>query len=180
MQKSAHKDGACPTARAIARVGDTWSVLILREAFYGTARFDDFQKRLGIAPNMLTRRLNSLVDEGLLARRPYCAHPPRDEYVLTDRGRDFRPVLLTLMDWGNRHFADQTGTVRLGERQTGRTVRIALVDADTGQRITETDHYIAAGDAASPALRARLARSAPPGTPPASHPTPSSSPTSRA
>lgn len=160
MQRKSHKDASCPTARAIERVGDTWSVLILREAFYGATRFDDFQKRLGIAPNMLTRRLTSLVDEGLLARRPYSAHPPRDDYVLTERGRDFRPVLLTLMDWGDRHFSDQKGTVQLVERHSGRPVRIALVDADTGQRITETDHCIAPGPAASPALRARLERSA--------------------
>ncbi|GJG95296.1 helix-turn-helix domain-containing protein [Cupriavidus pauculus] len=159
MRKTSHKHSACPTARAIERVGDTWSVLILREAFYGATRFDDFQKRLGIAPNMLTRRLTKLVDEGLLERRAYSAHPPRDDYVLTARGRDFRPVLLMLMDWGTRHFADQADTVQLVERQSGRAVRVALVDADTGQRITEADHYIAAGPAASPALRARLDRS---------------------
>lgn len=135
-------------------------MLILREAFYGATRFDDFQKRLGIAPNMLTRRLTKLVDEGLLARRPYSTHPPRDDYVLTARGRDFRPVLLMLMDWGTRHFADQADTVQLVERKSGRKVRIALVDADTGQPITEADHFIAAGPAASPALRARLARPA--------------------
>lgn len=160
MQRKSHKEAACPTARAVERVGDTWSVLILREAFYGATRFDAFQKRLGIAPNMLTRRLVKLVEEGLLARRQYSDHPPRDEYVLTDRGRDFRPILLTMMDWGNRHFSDQGDTVRLVERKTGRPVRIALVDADTGERITETDHYIAPGPAASPAMRARLERSA--------------------
>jgi len=159
MQKKSHKDAACPTARAMERVGDTWSVLILREAFYGATRFDEFEKRLGIAPNMLTRRLAVLINEGLLTRRPYSSHPPRDEYLLTERGRDFRPVLLALMDWGDRHFSDQTGTVQVVDRRTGRPVRIALVDADTGQRITDTDHYIAAGPAASPELRARLERS---------------------
>jgi len=144
-------------ARSIERVGDVWSVLILREAFYGVTRFDEFQKGLGIAPNMLTRRLNTLVDEGLMSRRPYSAHPPRDEYVLTERGRDFRPVLLTLMAWGNRHFSNDGEAIRLVERQSGRAVRIALVDADTGKQITEADHFFGPGPAASAGLRARLA-----------------------
>ena len=160
MQRKTFRNMQCPIARSLERVGEWWSILILRDAFYGTKRFDEFQRNLDIAPNMLTRRLTKLVDEGLLARRPYSAHPPRDDYVLTPRGRDFRPVLLMLMDWGTRHFADQADTVQLVERQTGRAVRIALIDADTGQRITDTDHYIAPGPAASPALRARLERSA--------------------
>lgn len=158
MIKTSHKDAPCPMARGIARVGDAWAVLILREAFYGATRFDEFHKRLGIAPNMLTRRLNTLVDEGLMSRRQYSAHPPRDDYVLTDLGRDFRPVLLTLMAWGNRHFSDDGETVRLTERKSGRPVRIALIDADTGERITEASHAIAPGPAASAGLRARLER----------------------
>lgn len=156
MIRKSHKDASCPMARGIQRVGDTWTVLILREAFYGTTRFDEFEKRLGIAPNMLTRRLNTLVEDSLLARRAYSAHPPRDDYVLTDRGRDFRPVLLTLMAWANRHFSDDGETLRLVERRTGRPVHLALVDAETGERITEADHRIAPGPAASEALRTRI------------------------
>jgi DNA-binding HxlR family transcriptional regulator len=101
---------ACAMTRALLRFGEPWSALILREAFEGTTRFDQFQKNLGISPSILTRRLNMLIDEGLLARRQYCPHPPRFEYILTDRGRDFRPVLQSLMAWGVRHFTDPGDT----------------------------------------------------------------------
>jgi len=147
-------------ARGIERVGDPWSILILREAFYGSTRFDEFQKRLSIAPNMLTRRLNTLVEAGLMARRQYSAHPPRDDYMLTKLGHDFRPVLLTLLEWGNRHFAPEGEIVRLVDRHSGRPVQVALVDIATGVPITEADHYIQAGPAASAGLRARLEQAA--------------------
>ena len=80
-------------------------------------RFEQFQKSLDIAPNMLTRRLNALVEAGLLERRRYSERPPRDEYVLTPRGRDFRPVLWALLAWGNRHFAPEGRSVVRGRRR---------------------------------------------------------------
>src|ERR1051326_7684910 len=80
----------CPIGRSLERIGDGWTLLILRDALQGVTRFDEFQQRLGIAPSMLTRRLNSLVADGLLERRPYSKHPPRMEYVLTPVGRDAR------------------------------------------------------------------------------------------
>ncbi len=86
-------------------------MLILRDAFAGMTRFDEFQKSLGIAPNMLTRRLAALVEAGMLERRRYSEHPPRDEYLLTERGRDFRRVLLALLAFGNRHFAPEGASV---------------------------------------------------------------------
>src|SRR5947209_3576779 len=98
---------ACPIARSLEHVGEWWSMLILRDAAQGVSRFDDFQKSLGIAPNMLARRLGGLVEAGLLERRRYSARPPRDEYVLTARGEDFRPVLWAILAFGNRHFAPE-------------------------------------------------------------------------
>src|ERR1700742_3629797 len=103
-----HKDLGemqCPIARSLERVGEWWSVLILRDAFQGMTRFDQFQKSLGIAPNMLTRRLNTLVDAGLLERRPYNQRPLRHEYVLTQKGWDFRMVVWAVVAWGNKHLA---------------------------------------------------------------------------
>lgn len=108
MQRTSFVDAPCPIARSLERVGEWWSVLILRDAFGGLTRFDEFQKNLGIAPNMLTRRLAALVEAGLLERRRYSERPPRDEYVLTERGRDFRPVLVELATFGKRHFASPT------------------------------------------------------------------------
>ena len=102
MQRKSFGSMSCPIARSLERVGEWWSILILRDAFRGLTRFDQFQKSLGIAPNMLTRRLNALVESGLLERRAYSEHPPRYEYVLTERGRDFRPVLWALLAWGNK------------------------------------------------------------------------------
>src|SRR3978361_1406222 len=87
--------------------GGMVSILILRDAFHGLTRFDQFQRSLTIAPNILTKRLNDLVAAGLLERRLYNEHPPRHEYVLTEMGRDFRPVMITMMAWSNRHFAPE-------------------------------------------------------------------------
>ena len=101
MQRKSFGNMQCPIARSLERVGEWWSILILRDAFRGLTRFDQFQKSLDIAPNMLTRRLTALVKAGLLERRRYSERPPRDEYVLTERGRDFRPVALALLAWGN-------------------------------------------------------------------------------
>ena len=122
----------CPIARSLEHVGEWWSILILREAFNGRTRFDEFRETLGVAPNMLTRRLKALVAAGLLERRRYCDRPPRDEYVLTDRGRDFRPVLISLMTWGNRHFAPDGPAVQFVDTETGQPADPVLVDRSTG------------------------------------------------
>src|SRR5438874_4858393 len=113
MQHKSFQRMPCPIARSLERVGEWWSILIMRDALHGMTRFDEFQKSLGIAPNMLTRRLDALVEAGLLERRRYSERPPRDEYVPTARGRDFRPVLIALMAWGNRHFAPEGASVQL-------------------------------------------------------------------
>ena len=119
MQRKSFGKMQCPIARSLERVGEWWSMLILRDALHGLTRFDEFQKSLGIAPNMLTRRLNALVEAGLLERRRYSEHPPRDAYVPTARGRDFRPVVMSLLAWGNKHFAPEGPSVMLVNRKTG-------------------------------------------------------------
>ena len=111
----------CPIARSLERVGEWWSILILRDAFNGLKRFDEFQTNLGIAPAMLTRRLKALVDAGLLEKQRYSEHPPRDEYLLTPRGRDFQPVLIALMAWGNAHFAPEGKSVIVVDTRTGQS-----------------------------------------------------------
>ena len=86
----------CPVARSLERVGEWWSILIIRDALHGLTRFDQFEQSLRIAPNMLTRRLAALVKAGILQKRRYNDRPPRYEYVLTERGRDLQPVLLAM------------------------------------------------------------------------------------
>ncbi len=142
MQRTSFSAMACPIARSLEHVGEWWSILILREAFNGCTRFDAFRDALGVAPNILTRRLKALVAAGLLERRRYCEHPPRDEYVLTARGRDFRPVLLTLLDWGNRHFVSEDPAVQIVHAATGRPADCVLVDRATGLPIDGPDFTI--------------------------------------
>src|SRR6266481_5374427 len=155
MQRKSFGRMVCPIARSLERVGEWWSILILRDALHGLRRFDQFQKSLGIAPNMLARRLNALVDAGLLERRRYSEHPPRDEYVPTARGRDFRPVLFSLMAWGNKHFAPEGPSVILVNRKTGAAVDPILADPATRRPVDEPDYTLAAGPAAGPRTRQR-------------------------
>jgi len=157
MQRKSFGNMQCPIARSLERVGEWWSILILRDAFYGLTRFDEFQKSLDIAPNILTRRLNALVDEGLLERHLYCEKPPRHEYRLTQRGRDFRPVLLALLAWGNKHFAPEGPSVVLLDASTGENVDPVLVDGATGKRIVGKEYVIGAGPAATESIRNRFA-----------------------
>src|SRR5271154_1216915 len=111
MQRTRFTTMDCPIARSLDRVGEWWSILILRDALAGMTRFEEFQKSLAIAPNMLTRRLNALVDAGFLQRRRYSEHPPRHEYVVTERGGLFPPPLSALCPCGNPPFAPEGGTV---------------------------------------------------------------------
>ncbi|BCS33835.1 transcriptional regulator [Luteitalea sp. TBR-22] len=156
MRARSFADMPCPIARSLDRVGEWWSILILREAFLGASRFDDFQRALPIAPTTLTRRLNGLVAAGLFERRGYSTRPVRHEYVLTEVGHDFRPVLIALLAWGNRHFAPEGAAVVVKDRATGRQVEPILVEAGTGHPITPRTHRIAAGPQAPDWLRARL------------------------
>jgi len=151
----------CPIARSLERVGEWWSILILRDALHGLTRFDEFQQSLPIAPNMLARRLNALVDSGLLERRRYCERPPRDEYLLTDRGRDFRPVLLSLVAWGNKHFAPEGPSVLLADAKTGARADPVLVDRASGRVLNAPDYRLIAGPAANAQTKARYAKDKP-------------------
>jgi DNA-binding HxlR family transcriptional regulator len=99
----------CSVARTVDLLGDWWTPLVLRDAYYGVRRFDDFQRDLKIGRNILTERLNRLVDEGLLERVPYQERPVRHEYLLTDKGRDFFPVMVAMMRWGDRWLTGDEG-----------------------------------------------------------------------
>src|SRR3954463_10547745 len=138
----------CPIARSLDRVGEWWSILILRDAFSGMTRFEEFRDSLGIAPNMLTRRLKALVEAGLLERRRYSERPPRDEYRLTDRGRDFRPVLLAMLAFGNRHLAPEGASVHIVDAKTGKPADPVLVDRLTGRPLVSPEFKLAPGPAA--------------------------------
>jgi DNA-binding HxlR family transcriptional regulator len=141
MKRTSFADMRCPLARALDSFSDGWNGLVLREAFYGSARFDEFKQALGIPTNTLTRVLKGMVDDGLLERRAYSDKPPRFEYLLTDAGRDLRPVLLTLLAWGNKHRMPPDAKVRLTDTTTGKPVDLGLVDLTTGKTIG-ADHKV--------------------------------------
>lgn len=96
----------CSVARTWAVLGERWTMVIVREAFRGTRRFDDFQQRLGVGRNVLSDRLQALTAEGIFTRVRYQEAPDRFEYELTEKGEDLYPVLLALMRWGDRHKVD--------------------------------------------------------------------------
>lgn len=148
----------CPIARGLEHVGQWWSILIVRDACYGLTRFDEFEKSLGIAPNMLTRRLKGLVESGLMKRRRYNVHPPRYEYVLTEVGRDFQSVVLSLMAWGDKYFAPEGSSVILKNVNTGEVAVPVLTDKVSGKEIIASGLFkVVAGPAAGDAIRARMA-----------------------
>src|SRR5262245_52357447 len=118
MQRKSFGKMPCPIARSLHRVGEWWSIQISPVGCNGFNRLDQCQKSLNVAPNMLTRRLNALVDTGRLERRRYSDRPPRYEYILTEKGRDFRPVLIAMTAWGNRHFAPEGASVLLVDKKT--------------------------------------------------------------
>jgi DNA-binding HxlR family transcriptional regulator len=110
----------CSVARALEVIGERWTILILRDAFLGVRRFDDFQRSLGIARNVLNTRLQRLVDAGLLERRRYQVRPERHEYRLTTMGLDLWPSILALMQWGDRHLSGPDGPpLRVEHRDCG-------------------------------------------------------------
>jgi DNA-binding HxlR family transcriptional regulator len=120
----------CSIARTLGVVGEKWTLLILREAFYGVRRFDDFHTALGCARNLLASRLKTLVVHGLLERVGYTDERGRGrhEYKLTDKGRDLFPVVVALMQWGDRWTADEAGpAVQLFHRECGAPVTAELI-----------------------------------------------------
>ncbi|UDM17711.1 helix-turn-helix domain-containing protein [Vogesella sp. XCS3] len=127
-------ESPCPISRSLTVAGDGWSILILRDAHAGLTRFDQFRKSLGIAPTMLTRRLATLTEEGLLEKRRYSEHPPREEYLLTDAGRDFLPVLFMIGAWGRKYRGGGKLT-QFFDAETGTEIQAIAVDEVTGAKI---------------------------------------------
>lgn len=145
----------CSVAAALSVVGDPWTLLILRDAFFGVKRFDDWQARLGVARNVLAARLKSLVEAGVLEARPYSAHPPRKDYVLTAKGRDLRPVLMMLKAWGDRHVYGEGERPLDWVHSCGAVLEPKLVCQACGEEIRGRD--ISAHSHAAPTVGEALA-----------------------
>jgi DNA-binding HxlR family transcriptional regulator len=136
MRRTRFDAAPCPIARTTDLVGDWWTPVLLRNAFFGQRRFADFQRALGVPRAVLARRLERLVAEGLLVKRPYQERPPRYEYRLTEKGRAFFDVLAAMWRWGEDWlWLEGEPPVALVDRDTGRPVRPVVVDEHTGERI---------------------------------------------
>jgi DNA-binding HxlR family transcriptional regulator len=129
----------CSIGRAMEVLGERWTFLILREAFYGVRRFSDMQRNLGIARNMLSTRLHTLVGAGVLERRLYQEEPERYEYRLTQAGRDLYPAIVTLMRWGDKHFQADEPPVVLRHNTCGHVADPRLVCDHCGEELRPRD-----------------------------------------
>ncbi|MEO3829783.1 helix-turn-helix domain-containing protein [Actinomadura sp. B10D3] len=132
---SAWKPEHCSLVKALEVVGTRSALLILREAYYGTTRFSDFARRIGITERVVARQLRHLTEAGLLVRRPYRDEGgrTRDEYVLTDMGRDLLPAVLSLMQWADKHLQEEPPLLHV-EHETGAPVRVEL-RSETGHEV---------------------------------------------
>jgi DNA-binding HxlR family transcriptional regulator len=140
---------ACPIAQSLEVIGEWWSLLIIRDAFFGVTRFDEFQENLGIARNILTNRLDTLVAAGVMERRPYDEGRERYDYVLTDKGRALWPVLVTLRQWGDRWMLGEGNEVTLlRHKHCGAITTGVLVCDHCGERMDEASVRAVRGPAA--------------------------------
>ena len=135
MRRASFEQLNCSVAQTLEVVGDWWSLLIVRDIFFGVTRFDDIQRRLGIARNTLTDRLDWLSDHGVLTRAPYGDSGNRHEYRLTEKGRDLQPVLLAMVAWGDKWGATAKHPPLQPSDQNGDPVELRIVNARTGRRV---------------------------------------------
>ncbi len=145
------RDVPCSVARALSVVGDRWTLLVLRDAFLRTRRFEDFQRQLGVTRHLLADRLRKLVAEGILERVRYQDRPARYEYRLTDKGRDLYPVIVALLQWGDRWMTDADGPpLRLRHKTCGHTLAAGLTCSSCGEAIEPRDVTAELAAAGSP------------------------------
>lgn len=157
MRRTSFSDMRCSIARALEQVGEWWTLLIVREAFFGTRRFGDFQSHLGIAPNVLAQRLQDLVGHGILEVTSTSENGRALDYKLTDKGRDLFPVIVALAQWGDQHAPAPDGPpVRIVERRTGRDIAPLSLRSATGRALTARDVTVAEGPGAHADERERF------------------------
>ena len=137
MLPRTYDNQVCSVARALEAIGDRWTMLVIRDAFHGVRRFEQFQERLGVARNVLSDRLGRLVEDEILEKRRYQERPERFEYRLTPKGVDLFPVMVSLMKWGDRHAPNPDGPpVRVLHRDCGGEIDERLLCDRCGEPIT--------------------------------------------
>jgi DNA-binding HxlR family transcriptional regulator len=139
MERKSFSDMDCSVAQCLEVVGEWWSLLIVRDAFFGVTRFDDFQRSLGISRNVLHQRLEHLLDAGVLKKVPYSDRPPRSEYRITDKGRDLWSVLTAMRQWGDRYASPGGPRIELVHKGCGATTDVEFVCRSCGEVVTGRD-----------------------------------------
>ncbi len=148
MERKSFADMHCSVAQCLEVVGEWWSMLILRDVFFGVSRFDAFQDRLGISRNVLNQRLNKLVESGILTKKPYSQHPPRYDYRLTEKGRDLWPVLESMRQWGDRHAAPDGPPVLMRHTNCGQISTAVMTCSSCGEPLEARSMQAVAGPGA--------------------------------
>ncbi|WP_222434970.1 winged helix-turn-helix transcriptional regulator [Phaeobacter marinintestinus] len=138
MSRADLAKSSCSLSRAVERVGDPWTLMILRESFLGTRRFEDFQRQTGASPHLLSQRLKQMCQDEILRKRLYCDHPQRFEYVLTEKGRDLWPMIMALRAWGDK-WLGRPYSVRLTHKGCGAEMEPQLCCPDCGEPIGARD-----------------------------------------
>lgn len=147
----------CSLADTLNLIGEWWTILILRESFFGTRRFEDFQQHLGIARNILTARLNTLCENGILERVPVKEGAKRHEYRLTTMGRDLLTVVIALTQWGDRWLRQEQGApVKFIERDSGEEIPEVSIRSKDGRQLKTRDLAMIPGPGANDETRDRL------------------------
>jgi len=149
MERKSFAEMDCSVAQCLEVIGEWWTMLIIRDAFFGVTRFDQFQERLGIARNVLQQRLEHLIDFGVMERRPYSEHPPRYDYRLTTKGRDLWPVLNAMRQWGDQYAAPDGPPITLVHKNCGSSVHAELVCSECAEPIDARSVRAVAGEGRS-------------------------------
>ena len=155
MLKRDYSSQYCPVASTLEVVGERWTLLIVRDVFLGIRRFDDLQRDLGVARNVLQTRLERLVEQGVLVKRPYQERPPRHEYRLTEKGADLWPVLVALLQWGDRYGLEGERPMILQHRGCGGELNDRRRCVACGADVTVTEAQVVRTGAARPGTRPR-------------------------
>jgi DNA-binding HxlR family transcriptional regulator len=161
MKWEALEEEACSLARTIGVIGDRWTLLILRECFLRTRRFEGFQSALGITRHLLAERLKKLVRTGVLRRIPYQESPQRYEYILTQKGLDLYPIMMTLVHWGDTHMVDERGRPLLHEhKKCGKLFDPVIVCSECREPLFAKEVITRPGPGARPGAEQRMAEKA--------------------
>lgn len=157
MRRTSFASMTCPVARSLEQIGDWWTLLIAREAFYGTRRFKDFEANLGIAPNILSTRLAKLVEHGILQVPEATASGKALEYRLTDKGRDLFPIIVAVAQWGEKHLVGPKGSpIRIVERESMKDIAPLQVRSQDGRPLDVRELTVVEGPGASKADKKRF------------------------